>query len=83
MVGTSQPGIRTNNWSECGCLIKLFVHCPMTVASFTDNVEVRHVYELIKQLSSDHRIDMGIRNVAAQTKNKWFYIILPVLKTCQ
>lgn len=67
--------IRTNNWSECGCLIQLFAQCPMTAARLKENVEVNQAPKLIRQLSCDQRVDEGIRNLAVKVLNKWMSIV--------
>jgi len=67
--------IRTNNWSECGCLIQLFAQCPMTAARLKENVEVNQAPKLIRQLSCDTRVDQGIRNLAVKVLNKWMSIV--------
>jgi len=67
--------IRTNNWSECDCLIQLFSQCPMTAARLKDNVEVNQAPKLIRQLSCDPKVDQGIRNLAVKVLNKWMSIV--------
>jgi len=67
--------INSANWFLCGDLVKLFAVCPMNPARLKENVEVNQAPKLIRQLSSDQRLDAGIKSEAAQVLQQWMSVI--------
>jgi len=64
-------GLKNKNYYLCGELVKLFALCPMTAARLKENASSNQAPRLIKQLSSDMRIEAEIRNLSLQVMNQW------------
>merc|ERR1712012_280974 len=58
-----------------GDLVKLFAVCPMNPARLKENLEVNQAPKLIRQLSTDPRLDAEIKTEAQQVLQQWMSVI--------
>jgi len=63
------------NYYLCGDLVKLFAVCPMTSTRLKENVEINQAPKLIRQLSTDEKIEADVRTAALQVLQKWMSVI--------
>ena len=69
--------VNSSNWPLCLQLIQLFALCPISATRLKENLDVNQAPRLIRQLSSDTRVDSDVRSHASQLLTRWMSVVSP------
>ena len=73
--------IKTQNWPLCTELLALLALCPISASRLKENLDHNQAPRLVRQLSSDARVDSGVRHQAGLLLTRWMSIVSPAPET--